>query len=294
MPVGFRGTRPGASRVRAGDGGVSCRNGSVRPERASVDEGTDRSRVIPLVLGLLPWQAMAPVPRQQTSVVWLLDWLRAHPAIKAAVLKNEADDGRLVEVLVVPSKALGNLFAEKAKKKLLGQQEGLEDRRRRLLLHLLEQELYSSPSISDLELYGTESTLESISDFSAPEDVFEVPAAFFVTFEMNKKPGKTKTVNGGRRSNSGGPSYVIERPDSLEPGRPTWMANPAYPAVARLMRDLKKLLRPERPTLKIIASKLTAKKHKTLMGRGFTEQNVDRAIVAAELLLGNRDPSFKN
>lgn len=147
---------------------------------------------------------MAPIPRQQTSVVWLLGWLRAHPAIKAAVLKNEVDDGRLVEVLVVPSKALGNLFAEKAKKKLFSQKEDLEDLRRRLLLHLLEQELYGSPDISDLELYGAESTSESVSDFSAPEDVFEVPAAFFVTFEMTKKPGKTKTVNGGRRSNSGG------------------------------------------------------------------------------------------
>lgn len=87
---------------------------------------------------------------------------------------------------------------------------------------------------------------------------------------------------------------MIERPGSLEPGRPTWIANPAYPPVARLMRDLKKLLRPQRPTLKVIARKLTAKKHKTLMGRVFTEQNVDRAVVAAELILGNRDPSFKN
>ncbi len=55
------------------------------------------------------------------------------------------------------------------------------------------------------------------------------------------------------------------------------------------MKDLKKLLRPERPTLKDIAWVLNDKKHRTLTGRPFTEQNVDRAVVAAELLLGNRD-----
>jgi len=227
-------------------------------------------------------------------VVWLLDWLRGHPAFKKVVLKNEADDGRLVEVLAVPKKALAVRFSEQAKKQLAGRQDDLEDRRRQLLLRLLEDELGRSPGDLDVELYGAESTDESISDFSTPESVFKVPVAFFITFKMKKKPGKTKKTLGERRSNSGGPSYVVERSEYPEPGRPTWMPNPAYPKVAPLLRDLKKLLRPKRPTLKKIASKLNVKKHRTLLGRSFTEQNVDRAVVAAELLLGNKDPSFKN
>ena len=97
-----------------------------------------------------------------------------------------------------------------------------------------------------------------------------------------------------RRSRAGGPGYVVERPDSVEPGRPTWMPNPADGKVGLLMRDLMRLLRPKRPTLKVIAGKLNAKKHRTLMGRPFTEQNVDRAIVAAELILGNAEPGFQN
>jgi hypothetical protein len=240
---------------------------------------------------------MAPVPRQQTSVLWLLDWLRAHPAIKKADLQYETDVGFNVEVLLVPSKVLGASFRAAAEKELAAKEDDLEDGRRRLLRRLLEEELEDGPELLDVELFGAERTSEVPADFSTPSGFLMVPAAFYVSFKMRKKSPPTKARKTGGtapRSNSGGASYVIERDDYLEPGRPTWRPNPEYPKMEPLMKDLMKLLRPKRPTLKNIAKALNAKKHRTLRGRPFTEQNVDRAIVAAELLLGNNDPSFKN
>lgn len=240
---------------------------------------------------------MAPVPRQQTSVVWLLDWLRAHRAIKRAVLKYETDVGFLVEVLLVPSKVLGKSFRAAAEKELATKQDNLEDGRRLLLGRLLEEELRDGPELLDVELYGTESTSEAVSDFATADGFLGVPAAFYVTFKMKKKSAPTKTEKKGAtapRSNAGGPRYVVEQDYFPEPGRPTWKPNPNYPMLALLMKDLRKLLRPRRPTLKKIAKTLNAKKHRTLKGRLFTEQNVDRAIVAAELLLGNEDPTIRN
>jgi hypothetical protein len=240
---------------------------------------------------------MASVPRQQTSVLWLLDWLRVHSGIKKATLKYETDVGFNVEVLLVPSKVLGASFRAAANKELGAKKGDLEDGRRRLLRRLLEEELEEGPELLDVELYGAESTSEVASDFSTIDGFLKIPVAFYATFKMKKKSAPTKTSETGGtapRSNSGGPRYVVERDDYPEPGRPTWRPNPDYPKVALLMTELKRLIRPKRPTLKVIAKALNAKKHRTLRGRPFTEQNVDRAIVAAELLLGNRDPSFKN
>lgn len=240
---------------------------------------------------------MAPIPRQQTSVLWLLDWLRAHPAIKKAVIKYETDVGFNVEVLLVPSKVLGKSFRAAAEEELAEKENDLEEGRRQLLRRLLKEELGDGPELLDVELYGAESTSEVAADFSTAGGFLKIPAAFYVTFKMKKKSAPTRTSGTGGtapRSNSGGPRYVVERDDYPEPGRPTWRPNPDYPKVALLMKELKRLIRPKRPTLKMIAKALNAKKHRTLRGRPFTEQNVDRAIVAAELLLGNRDPSFKN
>lgn len=234
---------------------------------------------------------MAPVPRQKTSVLWLLDWLRAHSAIKKVFLKNETEVGFHVEMLIVPSKRLAKRFRAAAEGEL-GDQDDLGEARRRLLLRLVEEELVGAPEITDVELYGAEATAEVPQDFSKLDGFLEIPVAFYVTFKMLKKAAPTKrSPTGGiaPTSRSGGPRYVVPVDTEIEPGRPTWKPNPDYPHVARLLKDLKKLLRPVRPTLKNIARVLNEKKHRTLTGRPFTEQNVDRAVVAAELLLGNRE-----
>lgn len=232
--------------------------------------------------------------RHQTSVLALLEWLRRHRAIKGADLKDERDDGHYVETLVVPSKTLARAYERRAKRALPRHKEGLEAHRRRLLVEVLQERLKTAPKIVDLELYGNEVTLDFAQDFDSPAALIQMPVAFYVTFKMMKKASGAKLGASGRRAASGAPGYVVRGEDGPEPGRPLWVPNPRYESTTPLMQRLAQLLRPKRPTHKVIVRTLNEEGHLTLTGRPFTEQNVDRAIVSAELLLGNDDPSVPN
>ena len=226
-------------------------------------------------------------------MMWMLDEMRANPAFASVALQYETDVGFHVQVVVVPSKAFAERFKKAASKRLNPSEGRLGEQRRALMLALLRPELRNGPTLVDVELYGGESIQEEVEDFEEPDAFLKAPAAVYIDFKMKKKsPPKGRTGStAAPQSNAGGPRYVVEV-GSVEPGRPTWKANPDYPKMEKMLVQLMRLLRPRRPTLKAIAKKLNDKNHRTLKGSVFTEQNVDRAIIAAELLLGNDDPAF--
>lgn len=241
---------------------------------------------------------MASVPRQKTSVLWMLDWLRKRPAISAALLKDVTEVGFRVQMFVVLSNEFAKKFEKNARKALRPSRGQLDEQRRRLVGELLRRELREGPDLLDVELPVHEHGREEREDFEEEDGFLKTPKTVFIDFKMKRKmvaaKGRKTATADNPASDAGGPGYVEKFTD---PGIPEWLKwrpNPNYPAVEKLVEDLMPLLRPGRPTLKEIVAALNTRGHRTLKGAVFTEQNVDRAVVAAELVLGNEEPATEN
>lgn len=241
---------------------------------------------------------MASVPRQKTSVLWMLDWLRKRPAISAALLKDVTEVGFRVQVFVVLSNEFETKFEKNAKKVLRPSRGELDEQRRRLVEDLLRRELREGPELVDVELPVGEYGREEREDFDEKDGFLKTPKTVFIDLKMKRKTvapkGRKTATSDNPASDAGGPGYVEKFTDPGIPEWLKWQPNPNYPAIKKLLEDLMPLLRPARPTLKEIAAALNARGHRTLKGAVFTEQNVDRAVVAAELVLGNEEPDTQN
>lgn len=248
---------------------------------------------------------MAPIPRQKTSVMALLDWLRESGVFTRVLLKDFTEDGFRVQLFGVFGASIAADYEARARVTLRLAEGGLDEQRRLLLLALLEERFRKGPPLTDVELQHGDYALEEPEDFEAPDDVFRIPAAAFLFFTLERQQGEKKGAKTATaddpESDSGGPRYVVpnivapewvlkeDRAD-FDPDWRRWKPNPDYPAVAPLFDDVIALITPSRPIWRFLAAELNAKGHVTLTGRPFSEANVWRAVIAAELLLGNDRP----
>lgn len=252
---------------------------------------------------------MAPVPRQRTSVLALLDWLREQPAFSRVILKDLAQEDGQVQVFVIFSRKFGRVFESLARAELDQGAGGLDEQRRLLLLDLLEKTLSDGPELLDVELRHEDYALEETEDFGSVADVYAIPSAVFITFKLKKKTrqkkgAKTSTAN-DPAADAGARGYVIRAvvaPDAVadqelradfEPDWSCWMPNPAKQReVKRLLKAVAKTLAGGRPPWRLLAAKLNGQGHRTLTGKKFTEANVWRVVLAAEQMRGNKRPKI--
>lgn len=253
---------------------------------------------------------MAPVPRQQTSVIALLDWLRKSDVFSRVLLKDFTEDGYRVQVFGVFSRVFAETFGARARETLRPSDGALDEQRRVVLRDLLARRLRAGPELTDVELRAVDYGQEEREDFSSESAVFAIPAAAFLFFQLRrqsppKSGAKTATAD-DPEADAGGPRYVIrdvvapaqladpELRADFEPDWLRWTPNPDVPGVGPLLGDVKALITPTRPVWRALAAELNARGHKTLTAREFTEANVWRVAVAAELLLGNEYPEIEN
>jgi hypothetical protein len=238
-----------------------------------------------------------------------LDWLRESPAFSEVLLKDFTEDGFRVQVFGVFSAAFAAKYEKTATKTVNPAGDALDEQRRLALRDVLQAELKDGPEMLDVELRHVDYDKEDPADFVSPGDVFRVPSAAYLFFKLDRKAeakkGATTATADDPEADAGGPRYVVrdvvapagvEDPDAradFEPDWLTWKPNPSYEKVGPLLEDVKALIRPARPVWKKLAAELN-EKHSTLTGKAFTEANVWRVVVAAELLLGNELPGVEN
>lgn len=253
---------------------------------------------------------MAPVPRQQTSVIALLDWLRESGVFSRVLLKDFTEDGYRVQVFGVFSTEFSNKYEKRARETLRPSDGALDEQRRVVLRDLLVRQLRAGPELTDVELRAVDYAQEEREDFSSESAVFAIPAAAFLFFQLRrqsapKKGAKTAAAD-DPEADAGGPRYVIrdivapaqladpELRADFEADWVRWKPNPDVPGIGPLLDDVQALITPTRPVWRALAAELNARGHKTLTGRAFTEANVWRVAVAAELLVGNEYPEIEN
>lgn len=207
---------------------------------------------------------MAPVPRQRTSVLALLDWLREQPAFLRVILKDFAQEDGQAQVFVIFSRKYGRAFASQARAELDQGAGGHDEQRRLLLLDLLERTLSGGPELLDVELRHEDYAMEEPEDFGSTAGVFAIPLAVFITFKLKKKTrekkgAKTSTAN-DPTADAGARGYVIraviapgavadqEMQPDFEPDWTFWMPNPAKQReVKQLLKSVAKVLAGDRP-----------------------------------------------
>ena len=150
---------------------------------------------------------------------------------------------------------------------------------------------HDGPTLVEVELEFPDYAKEVVEDFDDPTGFLQPPARAVVSFELMRRSEpptgrKTRTAD-NPDSDAGGPGYVEKVWDGGNPDWLRWAPNPAYPGVALMLKDLVELLQGPPQTLKQLAAALNKRGHKTLQGSAFTEANVNRAVVAAELVMGN-------
>jgi hypothetical protein len=235
----------------------------------------------------------------------LLDWLRESGVFARVLLKDFTEDGFRVQFFGLFGATFAADYEARARAALRLPEGGLDEQRRLLLLDLLAKRLEDGPPLTDVELQHGDYALEEPEDFEMPADVYRVPTAAFLFFVLERQQGEKKGAKTATaddpESDSGGPRYVV--PDVVAPDWVPkewradfdsdwrrWKPNPDVPHVAPLLGDVIALIAPVRPIWRLLAAELNGKGHVTLTGKPFTEANVWRVVVAAELLIGNELP----
>lgn len=243
-------------------------------------------------------------------MIALLDWLRESPAFSMVLLKDFTEDAFRVQVFVVFSGQFETRFENAARQALNPAGDALDEQRRLVLRDALLAELKDGPELVDVELRAVDYAKEEAADFASAAEVFRVPSAGYLFFNLERKrdpkKGATTATADDPEADAGGPRYVVrdivappelhdrdERAD-FEPDWLTWKPNPSFEKVAPLLEHVMALIRPVRPVWKSLAAELNARKHSTLTGKAFTEANVWRVVVAAELLVGSVPPDIEN
>jgi hypothetical protein len=235
----------------------------------------------------------------------LLDWLRESGVFDRLLLKDFTEDGFRVQIFGDFGAAFAADYEARARVVLRVAEGGLDEQRRLLLLGLLAKRLEDGPPLTDVELQHGDYALEEPEDFAAADDVCRIPTAAFLFFALERQQGEKKRAKTATaddpESDSGGPRYVVpdvvapewvlkeDRAD-FDPDWRRWKPNPEVEHVAPLLDEVIALITPARPIWRLLAAELNGRGHVTLTGRPFTEANVWRVVVAAELLLGNERP----
>jgi hypothetical protein len=250
------------------------------------------------------------VPRQKTSVLGLLRWLRKKvPFFVEVLLKDFTEDDFQVQVFVVFNDTLAPSFTQAMTKRPTGEDGHVDEDRRLALLEVLADALAEGPDLVDVELTFFDYSREELGDFDPPDHPGRLPLGAFLFFKLfrktvEKKGTVTETAD-DPDADAGGPGYVVrayDLPDNFSEHAdkadfdPDWLRWAPVASeedkVAKLMKAACELIRPEWPRYEDLAAALREAGHTTLKGAKIDEDNVRRIIWNAELLLGNTKPDL--
>lgn len=258
-----------------------------------------------------------PTPRQKSSALGLLRWLREKtPLFSNVLLKEYVEDQGEVSVFAVLTEYLAAAFQADLAPKLTSDQGAIDEQRRQALGRVLRSALTDAPELLGVELTFADYSREEPEDFDPADGPLVLPWGAFLIFKLARKTAKktlTKTATADDPdSDAGGPGYVQRAYPALAEEKsvtavlsavgfdkadidPDWLLWKPAPSpddrVARLLQDTCQLIRPSWPRLEDLAASLRAAGHTTLTGAVIDADNVRRVLISAELLLGNTWPS---
>ena len=267
----------------------------------------------------LPDAAAASTPRQKSSVLGLLRWLREKvPYFADVLLKDYVEDAGEVFVFVVMRKTLAAAFEAELGPKLVRRADPIDELRRLAMETVLRKAMVDAPPLLDVELTAPDYAREEFEEFAPGDGPLVLPWGLFLTFKLVRKVveknGKATSTADSPDSDAGGPGYVVRAyhpltdeeniAASLKAGGldkadfdPDWLLWKPRPSkddrVARLLEETCKLIRPSWPKLEAVAEALRNAPppgHTTLNGMEIDADNVRRIVISAELLLGNLWP----